>query len=232
MKKKKSKNKMMKKLGRYLTEIIVIIIGITLSFALNEWNKSRSDYKAYKSHLENLSNDLEIDYVQMKSDVESLKNIKSSLMYALQYNPSNTDSLPRLSQSVNDIMSYINFLPNNNTFNMLNSTGSFSVFENKELVRELNKLYQYDYAYIEMMEAHKDKALYQNLMPLLYDAVYFEDALTYPNVRTDVKAFLSNKRFRNICIDYESACSSYQWAYLRALERLEKVKKGIENELN
>jgi len=230
MKKKSNKN-ITKKLGRYLTEILVIIIGITLSFALNEWNKSRNDHKAYKNHLENLTNDLEIDFKQMNSDIASVSRIQKSLMYALKYNPSNRDSIPRLSEAINETMSYINFLPNNNTYRMLNSTGGLDVFRNKELVSELNKLYQYDYAYIEMMEKHKDKVLYSHLLPLLYEEIYFEDAITYPNIRTDVKSFLNNKKFRNICIDYEGACSSHSWSYTRALKRLEKVQGLIKEEL-
>ena len=220
-----------KRLSRYLTEILVIIIGITLSFALNEWNNNRNEYEAYKNHLENLSSDLEIDFKQMKSDRESVNNIKKNLTYSLKYNPADIESIPKLSNAINEIMSYINFLPNNNTFQMLNSTGGLAVFKNKELVSELNQLYQYDYAYIEMMERQKDRVLYEHLMPLLYEEIYFEDALTYPNIRTDVKAFLGNKEFRNICLDYQGACDSHAWSYTRALKRLEKVKKIIEEEL-
>jgi len=229
--KPKSKNNRTKSIGRYLTEIIVIIIGITLSFALNEWNQGRNDHKAYNRHLESLSDDLEIDYKQMSSDMKSTNRIINSLVFALKYDPANTDSLPKLSGSIKEIMSYTNFLPNNNTFRMLNNTGGLTVFENKELIGELNQLYQYDYAYIEMMEAHKDKVLYGHLMPLLYEEIYFEDAITYPNTRTDVKTFLNNKKFRNICIDYEGACSSHHWAYARALQRLEKVKEMVKQEL-
>lgn len=229
---KKTNKSIPKKMGRYLIEILVIIIGITLSFALNEWNKSRNDHKAYENHLESLTKDLEIDSKQMKSDIESVNRIKRSLMYALEYDPANRDSIPILSQAINEMMSYINFLPNNNTYRMLNNTGGLDVFKNKELVSELNQLYQYDYAYIEMMEEHKDNILYQHLMPMLYEEIYFEDAITYPNIRTDVKAFLNNKKFRNLCIDYEGSCSSHHWSYTRALDRLEKVKKIIEEELN
>ena len=230
MKSKTNKNTT-KRLGRYLAEILVIIIGITLSFALNEWNKSRNDHKAYENHLENLSSDLEIDFKQMKSDSKSVNDIKRNLIYTLKYDPMNRDSVPKLSGAIDGIMSYINFLPNNNTFRMLNSTGGLGIFKNKELVSELNQLYQYDYAYIEMMEKQKDQVLYSHLMPFLYEEIYFEDALTYPKIRTDIKAFLNNKKFRNICLDYQGACDSHHWSYTRALKRLKKVQEIIKEEL-
>jgi hypothetical protein len=39
------------RMGTYLTEIVIIIIGITISFAMDDWEKKRSARTDYQNYL-------------------------------------------------------------------------------------------------------------------------------------------------------------------------------------
>ena len=64
-----------------------------------------------------------------------------------------------LGRAQDNLLNYVEFLPNDNTFQVLSSTGDFRVFENDSLVSELFQLYDYDYAFIAMLgrEANGDR---------------------------------------------------------------------------
>ena len=60
-------------LGRYVSETIIIIIGISISFAISDWEKKRSARTSYQDYLERLQVDMAIDSVQMVNDVAAYR---------------------------------------------------------------------------------------------------------------------------------------------------------------
>jgi hypothetical protein len=221
-----------RRLGRYVIEIIIIIIGITLSFALSDWDKRRSAQKNYQTYLENLQQDIKIDSLQMVNDYRSYYRKYKGIEKMLSYKGSmEVDTLRSLGEALNALSNFVEFLPNNNTFLMLSSTGDFKVFDNKDLVSQLIQLYQYDYAYIVMMgkEANKDRV--NRLEPYLIENIFFEDQITFPKVRTNIPDVINDREFRNICILYQGSAWSAMASYRRALDRLRGVDSLINVEL-
>lgn len=227
-----TKKSIPKRLGKYLIEIVIIIIGITLSFALNEWNQKQSDNEDYYEYLESLRQDIKIDSLQMVNDYRSYFNISKGAELILRYDDKyRADSLISFALAVENLTNFIEFLPNNNTFQMLSSTGGFRVFENKELVKEIIQLYKYDYEFIRMMgdEALAERRLL--LEPYLIKNIYYEDRNIFPDIKTDVKKLINDPVFRNLCDSYSGSSWSAANAYGRAMKRLRIVDKMIEEEL-
>ena len=129
-----------------------------------------------------------------------------------------------LGESFNTLNNFIEFLPNNNTFEQLSSTGDFKKFSNKNLVKEIIQLYQYDYAYIRMMGDQAEIDTKNHLKPYFLNNVYFEDSTNIPKI-------LQDRLFRNIILSYQGSSNSAIRSYNRALERLVKVNDMIEKEL-
>ena len=230
MPKKKS---FLSKITTYLIEIIIIIIGITISFALNEWSKHNGELKDYQKYLENLQQDIKIDSVQMVNDIQSYSRISKGTEVILRYDDKyRKDSLLDFALSVDKLSNYIEFLPNNNTFEMLSSTGGFKVFENKELVKEIIQLYQYDYAFIRMMGGEAQNERRNSLEPYLLQHIYFEDRETFPNIKTDIVRLINDPYFRNLCYSYGNSSWSAINAYRRAMKRLRKVDEMLQEELD
>ncbi len=227
------KNFSVNRIGRYLIEIIIIIIGISLSFALDDWDKRRNEQKEYRTHLENMLQDIKIDSLQMVNDFNSYWRKDQAVDLVLRFSSwENPDSILALDSGVSSLSNFVEFLPNNNTFQMLSSTGGFKVFTNPELVSELIQLYKYDYAYIKMMGEEADKYRSKYLEPFLMENIYFEDRFTFPNIRTDVRKIIEDRTFRNICINYQGGAYSAMNSYRRAITRMRKSHDLIVEELS
>lgn len=220
------------RLGNYFIEIVIIIIGISLSFALSDWEKKKSDQVDYQNYLKRLQQDIRIDSVQMSNDKRLYLNKIKAVDLIFKYHEGfSQDSLILLGEAQNALSNYVQFLPNNNTFQVLSSTGEFKIFRNDSLVSELFHLYRYDYAFIEMMGKEADGARRQRLEPYLIENIYYEDIITFPIVKTDIAMVIRDRTFRNICLDYKQSSYNAFNSYRIALERLARIDRMIEEEL-
>jgi len=228
-----SKNKsLFSRVGRYLVEIMIIIIGITLSFAVNEWKEGNANKTDYYEHLVSLQQDLQIDSLQIANDYQSYRNINQGTYTILRSDEKyRKDSLLEFALAVDALSNYVNFLPNNNTFQMLRSTGGFRVFGNKELVKEITQLYQFDFAFIDMMGEEVQTERRNNLEPYLLKSIVMEDKETFPQIKTDISALANDPLFRNLCYTYRGSTWSLMNAHRRAMKQLRKVSKILEEEL-
>ena len=100
------------------------------------------------------------------------------------------------------------------------------------MVSELFHLYRYDYAFIEMVGKEANDERIQLLKPYLIENIYLEDEITFPLMRTDIPRVLQDRVFRNICLGYEKSSYSAYNSYRLALERLVRIDRLIEGELN
>ena len=228
----KRKTGFLKRIGKYIIEIIIIIIGISLSFALNDWDKNKSERKEYKNYLVSLKQDIKVDSIQMENDIRSYSKISKGIDLILRYADKETnDSLIYLAEAIDRLVANVEFLPNNNTFEVLKSTGDFKVFKNDELVKQVVLLYQYDYAYIEMMLNSVIHNRNNIINPYLIDNIYFSDQVTFPKIKTDVNKLVNDSRFWNICYSYQGSCEHSISAYRRTLKRVKKINELITEEL-
>lgn len=127
----KKKNRVMHLLGEmwpaYLIEVVVIIVGISITLVLEEWRDKSKEGELEKVYLSNLAGDIEAD------------------LQSLHYAASNTDTLMaageeireferdpeghaltgfRLNQDVRKLLDRPNFLSNDATFSDLKSSGN------------------------------------------------------------------------------------------------------------
>ncbi len=228
----KRRKNIFSRLGSYFIEILIIIIGISISFALNDWEEKKSAQTDYQNYLKRLQQDIRIDSAQMTNDLNLYRTKIWAVDYIFKYHGGfSQDSIALLGNAQSALTNYVRFLPNDNTFQVLSSTGDFKVFPNDSLVSELFQLYRYDYAFIEMMGQEADAERTQILKPYLIQNIYFEDEITFPVVRTDLPKVLNDRVFRNICLDYKSSSYSAFNSYERALERLVRINDMIKTEL-
>ncbi|MEP2936167.1 MAG: hypothetical protein ABJM06_12835 [Gilvibacter sp.] len=221
------------RIGRYLTEILIIIIGISLSFALNDWEQRKSDKKEYSSYLKRLQEDIRIDSLQMVNDKSSYRNKIRGVDLIFSYHSGfSRDSIALLGEAQNALQGFIKFLPNDNTFQILSSTGDFKVFTNDSLVSELFQLYRYDYAFIEMTGKEAEDERSQAINPYMVNNVYLEDKITFPQVRTNIPQVVQDRTFRNICLEYKESSYAVIRAYNRGLERIASINEIIRQELD
>lgn len=161
---------------KYILEFFVIVTGISLSFWINEWNNKRKNSDKELFFLNGLKNDLEIqinsfnDYDDFSNNTITLGN---SILeeYSIFQNFKKTDSLNfKLSRLL-----YSSTYPSvNTTFNELNSTGQFTLFENNLLASKVIKYYQDSESYNNRLTKNTDIVYYNEIFPIIKSSIIID----------------------------------------------------------
>ena len=161
---------------KYILEFFVIVTGISLSFWINEWNNKRKNSDKELFFLNGLKNDLEIQ-IKSFNDYDDFSNntitLGNSILeeYSIFQNFKKTDSLDfKLSRLL-----YSSTYPSvNTTFNELNSTGQFTLFENNLLASKVIKYYQDSESYNNRLTKNTDIVYYNEIFPIIKSSIIID----------------------------------------------------------
>ena len=116
----------------YLIEIIVIILGISITLALEEWRDSVKESKLETIYLKNLLADVDVDFQSLKiaSDrTQQLLNRGNELLGTIR-NPTGKDSLfASINEDVRAILDRPKFISSDATFSDLKSSGNLHLIK-------------------------------------------------------------------------------------------------------
>lgn len=136
----------MRYLPMYAGELIIIFLGITLSWKFEEWRQNNQERESEKLHLMNLESNLETDSTTMTRELvdmnESVRRLKA-LEKAIETRK--TDSLGHY---VRSMIIVAEFHPNDSEFEVIKSTGEIGLILDDTLRREIMTLYEVVYGQI------------------------------------------------------------------------------------
>jgi hypothetical protein len=137
------------KVGKYLKyaigEIVLVVVGILIALSINNWNENQKKAKIKQSYIKNLITDITKDTIQL--------NDRLNLNH--EYLASIDSSFAVINDSTLEIRAIFNYVKannlsglrvtnnyNNNTFNILISSGNIDLFSNAftDDIMELNRL--------------------------------------------------------------------------------------------
>jgi len=140
------KNMFLRYLPVYIGELIIIFLGITLSWWFEEWRQEKQERQLEAQHLINLKSNLETDSITMNSELadmkESMRRLKA-LEKAIQNNQ--TDSLGFYLRSM---IMVAEFHPNDSEFEVIKSTGDIGLIADDTLRRDIMTLYEVVYGQV------------------------------------------------------------------------------------
>lgn len=130
----------------YVGELVIIFLGITLSWWFEEWRQDKQDRQRESLHLTNLRSNLETDSLTMSGELadmkESMRRLKA-LEKAIE--TGETDSLGHYIRSM---IMVAEFHPNDSEFEVIKSTGEIGLIEDDTLRRDIMTLYEVIYGQI------------------------------------------------------------------------------------
>ncbi len=137
--------------GKYLKyaigEIVLVVIGILIALSINNWNQSKKQDIAEKEFIEGIKNDLKQDkeYIQLiishlnpKIEAYAILDQEITVLYEMDKNV--LDSLFQLY-----FVSQRTFYPISGSFQAAIAGNEINAFKNKQLTREIIKLYNSTY---------------------------------------------------------------------------------------
>ena len=139
------------KTGKYLKyafgEIILVVVGILIALAINNWNQDRLSNQQQKAYLNNLKEELATN-IEMLQRMDSLYKIKKENtvkgIEILKNNPSIGGFL-EMDSLIHTL--WTTFSVNRSTYDEMLNNGSFYSLQNKELKQQIDKHYTLGHYY-------------------------------------------------------------------------------------
>lgn len=109
-------------LKKYLSEVIVIFIGISISFWFDEWRDNRKDNESERKYLENMRSNLVQDTLMLHYSLENGQALKRST-HLLATFKSDAEIADSIDYHIDNCSSYYGFMPNQTTYEELKQNG-------------------------------------------------------------------------------------------------------------
>ena len=133
-----SENKFSKYFIYAVGEIVLVVIGILIALQINNWNEQRKERAVEVNFLKNLRADLvsEIDNNTLFANYRFQKaKASSDLINGAE--PQTMEDLERYTDTYERVFIWNTFVPNNNTYKELLSSGNLSFIKNDSIKNRL-----------------------------------------------------------------------------------------------
>ncbi len=220
-------------LGSSLRDLLILIIGIVLSFILTEWRQKKSDFEEEKRIVALLYSDLQQDTAYINTNLEGLAGLKRGYDSILSYrsDPENADPLQVLGWAYS-VVNILPFEPKRTGYIQLSNHKSSGALKNKEILTAVISLFNEEYTTLKTLNtSHKDMLINQ-MMPKYYSWIPF--VASQSDITEEVKAqlldLLKNNEFLNM-LQFEYILKvNLENHYKYALEQIDSTMKLIETE--
>ena len=146
------------KTGKYfkyaIGEIVLVVIGILIALQINNWNENRKERNKEINYLKNLKVDLENEILNSEEFVAyHFRKVQACSKLINEGTPTNIKEVQVYTDTYETVFDWKDFVPNNNTFKELLSSGNLSLIKNDSIKNGLLEL-EKNYASIAGSEYH------------------------------------------------------------------------------
>lgn len=128
-------------------EIVLVVIGILIALAVNNWNQQKKDRKLGKDLLSRIRADLVQDTIYFRKTINQNKLLREEikdLLSKLYQGVNSIEQVQEMSAVYDKALDQI-FLINDNTYKNMISSGTLGLIENEKLKEDIIDLYsEYD----------------------------------------------------------------------------------------
>ena len=165
-------------LGYYLAELMILVLGISLSFVLNEWRVQQVEQKAEAEMLRQFHENLVRDSTFLSASVENMQTQIEASAKLLQL-PPNAAFEDSIGINFVSIMNYLGFYPSDITYQEMKNLGNSRILQDKALLKELTALYELDYDYVLEWVGADRKSVLDLMLPYIYSHMPFAPNLNF-----------------------------------------------------
>lgn len=132
MEERKNKYPFKTTLEKYISEILVIFIGISISFFFDEWRDNRKDDEIIKKHLTVLRTNLVQDTLNLTPQINYGSKLVKSID-KLAYFKFDSQIIDSISFYIDNAASYLDFRPNQMAYEEIRQTAHTNLIKNDSL---------------------------------------------------------------------------------------------------
>jgi hypothetical protein len=203
------------KLYEYLFEVIVIFVGITISFYVDNWKQSNEENKLEIEYLNGFLQDLNLDQKNLEISVSSIEVVNNSSFKLLggmarkEFEPDSFYFYTAKIIEMND------FKPTMHTYEEIRSNSHLKLIKDDFLRKQIIDLYEF-YKHLDFVDALARKQQLEYYLPYITERIDQEAwGIVYDNGSvTGNKAYVDDSRklindvkFKNCLINVNSTFS-------------------------
>ena len=157
-------------------EIVLVVFGILIALQINNWNEDRIARKQEVKYLRNLQADLNLELINNDRMIAYRLSKANAALKLFQYqSPKEVAEAREFEKILGLVIEWVAFIPINNTYKELVSSGNFQFITSdsiKNQLMELDKLYSKIDIYEHHMRREYEQYLYDMVIPNT-DAINF-----------------------------------------------------------
>jgi len=179
----------------HLIELIVVFIGITLAFMLNNWRESYSDRLMAEKYINSFRNDIAYDHTQLDTIIISNENKLQRINDFINSLKNKKATLEGAEQMLGDMAEINPFYPKISTYESIKNSGNLNILTDYDIREKLIEYYQ---SLEEKKLVEEINMLFINnyILPFVYKNVDFL------NQRIINRNFLTDHNFSNLVYGY------------------------------
>ena len=207
-------------------EILLVMIGLSLAFQLDNWNENRIKKNAEIRFYENIKEQI----IDDKELIEGQRRYNNHFMTLFKYankiiETNDRSKLDTLGIIVSSFTQYSDFDKEGNIYETMVNSGQIKLLHNHDIVngiRELEELYNY----VNRMESIHYDAMMQHVVIGLNPVIAFAtNEIKKPDA-------VFTYEFQNLVIILMQIMKEKDETYIKTIDEIERVLKIIEEELD
>lgn len=203
----------------HFVELIVVIIGISIAFAMEGWSESNKRKRLEQNYLSSLALDITKDKDDLKQIVDSTNKIIAHVgeVFQFKFQRVPLEAYKRHHVTSSYLATY--FYPQNGTYLSLMNSGDINVLRNFPLKAALSDLYNVRYKELERMDNVIKNLADNRIQPYMIDNVRF----SFDRDGIDDNAPLTSNKAVNLLGSFFNLLSNRQNEYNKMIEQCEEL---------
>ncbi len=170
----------------YLIDVLIVVVGVSISFALNEWRNDRNDTETAVYFHQSIAEDLIADSTILHGQIEFLEIVLNSADSAMNYKGEKIEQ-----KHVNSLLMQFNSsaMPMNDiAFKEMYQSGKADEFIDQSILKDLNRLYNVSYPVAREWQMLEKNSVMNTFLPIINSRFPFAKNYTYTD-STDLQKF-------------------------------------------
>jgi hypothetical protein len=206
----------------HFIELIVVFIGITLAFMLNNWRESYNNQQLENKYLVGFHNDISDDSAELNTTIkwneQKLRRV-NQFINDLRKGTAQIDSSLII---IGDLVQIHQFLPKLSTFETIKNSGNLNIVTDYNLKDSLIKYYQ-SFEAKKLQESYYNLYINEYVIPFVYKNVNFLER------KIINKNAINNYEFNNLVLGYHQLLTQQIDNYKNIHKMNKELKLLFEN---
>ncbi len=216
-------------LKRYLLyaigEILLVMIGISLAFQVNNWNDNRIKKIAEIRYYQNIRDQISDDKILIEGQIEFNNRYMAQFKYANEIVATNDrNKMDSLGLIIRNLTQYSDFDRRGNIYETMVNSGKIELLRNHNIINGIRELEE-RYIYINRMENIHYDAMIKYVVPAT------SPILNFSTSKVQKPELIFTYEFQNLLILLMQVMTEKDQVYNQALNEIESVTTLIDEEL-